>query len=582
MHLEIDLLSENHWYELFFCASILFAALCFLHRTRKQGIPLHLALTLYGIAVVCFLLGAKLSTISFSEWQFALSNSSFPLTEKKSVIGGIIGVLIGIPVFKKLMGYNAPILDAFAVSFPIAMALQRIGCFYAGCCYGTPTDGFLSVTYSLNETEQILALHPNQLYQVVACLIIALAIYKYGRVFKRANNRFYASVTLYAIARFFLEFTRDSSLVTGFTAEQLFGLKILQWVLLGVVIVSTVFILCREKNCRQEANQEARAHTTGIIALTLLSITLLNWLGAFEALLTISFTGVAAIASLHNYLAARKSVWRAQWLMACSVLLLPIGTLTAQKAYLELTADSNSRNSFTDIRLEFGQFDYQHYHQAPTVGQNSCGTTLVTNGPIYKHQSYGFAGGVTHTVTRGQFQQSIFKGTITGGWDIDVDTMVNRTNGVFDLHLSESYDFKWVGGGFGFHFSNGMSENNTMGVIWSASDATTGSGSLSGHLRVLPIHIVYLEGGFNETTPYLSAHRQQSAFRFGIGSGLGFRNGTFFEFGVDGNTHYYVKAKYLLKEKFSFYATWAVTQSRFPNYWQFGFGYRVKQKHWYE
>jgi prolipoprotein diacylglyceryltransferase len=582
MNLEINLQNGNQWYQLFFSGSIIFAGLCYFYYVHKNKIAVHSALTMYACAVLCFLIGAKLSTVPFSEWQNALSDCTLPETANKSVLGGIIGVLIGIPVFKRFSGFNGSFLDSFSISFPIAMAIQRIGCLLNGCCYGTSSDGGFTISYCTNYTYHSEKLYPNQIYQVLACLAIAAIVWRYATFFKRQNNRFFASVTLYAFARFFLEFTRDSSSVSGFCGGTTGGLKNLQWILLAVTLVSTIVILYREKYSAVKPVVIAHAKLNAIIILSVLTVLLWKWFDNLEVLISFSFMGIAVFTELNHHLVKTRNTFKAGWISVFCVVLFPAGTIIAQKAYNEITANDNMRNTFTDVSLEFGEFKYSHYHQQPSLHTNGCGDPYYeTHGPLYRHQSYGFAGGITKTYTKGKFQQAILQGNITGGWDTDIDTLPRQTIGLLDFSTSASYNYNWVGGGFGFHVSNGMQEIHTGGVPWTNKDAAVLRGTLSFHLRVGPPHLLYVRLSYNELNPDLYSHRVTRAIRLGIGSGLGFRNGTHFEIGIDYANGTYFELRTLLWKKYSISGSWLENDNS-QAFFQFGFAYRIKQKHWIE
>lgn len=69
--------------------------------------------------------------------------------------------------------------DVFAPAVMLGAAVGRIGCFFAGCCHGTPTRCPLGVQFPGFSTT----VHPTQLYDASVALI--LAIYLVERLFKR-------------------------------------------------------------------------------------------------------------------------------------------------------------------------------------------------------------------------------------------------------------------------------------------------------------------------------------------------------------------------------------------------------------
>lgn len=82
--------------------------------------------------------------------------------------GGVIGGLLGMARYT--CRFRMPFwrfADAAAVGIPIGHLWGRIGCLLAGCCYGSPTDSILGVTYpacSLAAPPGV-PLHPVPLYE---------------------------------------------------------------------------------------------------------------------------------------------------------------------------------------------------------------------------------------------------------------------------------------------------------------------------------------------------------------------------------------------------------------------------------
>ena len=114
----------------------------------------------------------------------------------------------GIPV---LVG-----LDILGLTGAIAEGVGRWGCFFSGCCWGTPTRLPWAVTFPdvarrLHQGLPDVPLHPTQIYMSLNSLaILAILVWMYRR--KRFHGRIIATyVMLYAITRFFLEFVRGDA-----------------------------------------------------------------------------------------------------------------------------------------------------------------------------------------------------------------------------------------------------------------------------------------------------------------------------------------------------------------------------------
>ena len=101
-----------------------------------------------------------------------------------------------------------PMLDILAITTIILQILGRTGCFFAGCCYGLPTNSAFGVVFP---TSNHLTVHPTQLYEVFVLLLILtfLLIIKKRKHFQ--GQIFLLYISLYGISRFILEFFRGDT-----------------------------------------------------------------------------------------------------------------------------------------------------------------------------------------------------------------------------------------------------------------------------------------------------------------------------------------------------------------------------------
>lgn len=152
----------------------------------------------------------------------------------KTVVGGLIGGYLGVELTKKLVGITRSTGDGFAVALPLAQGIGRIGCFFAGCCYGAPWDGPWAVSMAGAHR------HPTQLYEAAADLGLAALLWSLrerpwpeGHLFKRA-------LVGYALIRFALEPLRGDPV-------QVWGpLTAVQWVCLASALALGGWMLWRE------------------------------------------------------------------------------------------------------------------------------------------------------------------------------------------------------------------------------------------------------------------------------------------------------------------------------------------------
>jgi phosphatidylglycerol:prolipoprotein diacylglycerol transferase len=85
------------------------------------------------------------------------------------LLGGVILAFITVVLFARIRKVNLlTILDVFAPSLAIGIALGRIGCYFNGCCFGTPTDLPWGVVFPQGSLAGYIYpgihIHPTQLY----------------------------------------------------------------------------------------------------------------------------------------------------------------------------------------------------------------------------------------------------------------------------------------------------------------------------------------------------------------------------------------------------------------------------------
>ena len=112
--------------------------------------------------------------------------------------------------------YRLPMLkifDIYAPGIALAQSIGRLGCFAAGCDYGKPTTSFLGVVFtnplsSFTGVPLNVRIYPTQIFESLATfLIFGILLWQYRR--KSFDGQiFIIYLSLYAVARFFLEFLR--------------------------------------------------------------------------------------------------------------------------------------------------------------------------------------------------------------------------------------------------------------------------------------------------------------------------------------------------------------------------------------
>jgi len=194
------------------CGFILGISLA-LRQAKREGYDPQIILDLAFYVILAGIIGSRI----FYVIQNLSSYKGSPLSVWKIWEGGLVfhgGLLFAIPVawilIKRQNFSFWGMLDLFAPSLAIGQALGRIGCFFAGCCYGLPTQLPWGVTFTDPKSLALqgIPIHPTQLYHLSACLMIFLIL-----IFFRKPSRFTGQLSclylsLHSAFRFIIEFFR--------------------------------------------------------------------------------------------------------------------------------------------------------------------------------------------------------------------------------------------------------------------------------------------------------------------------------------------------------------------------------------
>lgn len=191
------------------------------------------------------MIGAKLLFLVVSFKQIIELKLSFEEMIRGGFVfyGGLLGGALGLFIYGKQFKMDiTDYADIFAAVLPLGHAFGRIGCFFAGCCYGIPYEGIGSICYlhSNNIFTPIgVELFPVQIVEA-ACLGLLFIVLiwtllhqpKPGRVTKLYLGS-------YATLRLVLEFLRGDVERGG-----MLGLSTSQWVsllILGYVVFRAIW-----------------------------------------------------------------------------------------------------------------------------------------------------------------------------------------------------------------------------------------------------------------------------------------------------------------------------------------------------
>ena len=186
-----------HMYGVMIAVGILCAFLMLFYLTKKKGVDVRFTDFIFYNGIASIVVGFGFATLFQSTYNYIKNPSAgFELGSGMTFIGGLIG---GVACFlaiyfifrKKYTTRLYEVISLLPCSILIAHAFGRIGCFFAGCCYGKETDSFLGVQFP----DLPHPVHPTQLYEA-AFLFVLFAV----SVYLILKKDFKHTLSLYLIA----------------------------------------------------------------------------------------------------------------------------------------------------------------------------------------------------------------------------------------------------------------------------------------------------------------------------------------------------------------------------------------------
>lgn len=160
--------------------------------------------------------------------------------------GGLIGGILGIFIYAKQFKIEfKQLLLSIVPVIPLVHSIGRIGCLFAGCCYGKKYEGIGSITFhnSLIAPNNI-PLFPTQIVECICNLLIFSILTITYKKFIGTYKTVGLYCILYSIVRFSLEFFRGD-LIRGIYL----GLSTSQWISILLLIFGiTIFNIKNQKN----------------------------------------------------------------------------------------------------------------------------------------------------------------------------------------------------------------------------------------------------------------------------------------------------------------------------------------------
>jgi phosphatidylglycerol:prolipoprotein diacylglycerol transferase len=538
----IETVHGGMMFGLTYLAAFLIAAGIMVFHGLKKGYPVGSWLLILITGVVFFIIGDKVFTYSIGQWHTVFTEFRFPVAVEKNALGGIIGLLGGILFAKMVLRFTRPVFDSLAIALPVAMAVSRIGCLMAGCCFGIPTMLPVGIKYdaaSFAYQAQLgkgliemhehgsLAVHPVQLYQVIGCLMIAFIVWRTRKHWKSNGSMFLFSMLCYGFLRFFTEFLVDPA-SNSFAGDLLWGMNLVQWLVVASFFPGLIVLIVKETKPPSKPMNGSPVKVTEFRQLLLTAILFIgvlsgrNWFDIVEFSIIMLFI-FPVVMLLFAEIYRNHSVAGFRWIPP--VVIIGSFCLMAQK---QIPAwKKGNKTTFTEVGVAGSLGKY--YEELQRVGQFSCGlpsyqTLIQQAAPFYQ------AGiNVSYNIWRGRNTKYTLGGRLFFGDEMPGQKAIHSGTGpVFGISPYASLNWNWFGFTTGFSLgqmkipiSKPISKLDEGDIISKDYSWVTFVPSVA--VRFGPADILFTEAAFPGLFPFCTPY---PFFKAGIGSGLGKTNGT--------------------------------------------------------
>ncbi len=248
---------EIHMYGVMIAVGILCAFLTFFWYAKIKKIEERFIDFIFYNGIASIVLGFGSATLFQATYNYIDNpERGFRLGSGMTFIGGLIGGVVCFLaiyfIFRKRYSTRLyQVISILPCSILIGHAFGRIGCFFAGCCYGKPTDSFLGVQFP----DLLHKVHPTQLYEA-AFLFVMFGICLYLVVKKNFQHNLSLYLISYGIFRFLIEYVRGDErgeLVGVISPSQFWSILM---VVAGIAVIFLMNYLLKKDDKKTEEKVE--------------------------------------------------------------------------------------------------------------------------------------------------------------------------------------------------------------------------------------------------------------------------------------------------------------------------------------
>lgn len=506
---------QEQLYSIAYQASLILVFAIYLYEGYKRKFDWIQWLLLLLTTRVLMVVGSKIAGLHTADLVFLSDNFYLPPISDKNMVGALFFGLLAIPLAKKILNIKYPVLDAFAIAIPLGMAVQRIGCLFGGCCYGSETTMPWAIHYH-SEDFVSAALHPVPLYYAISSLVIVAIVAYSSKLWKRSASLAFFSLSLIFLSRFIVDFYRNPESQSELLRQQWFGLFLSQWFSLLAVIVFVFILISREKNWLIFSTPIDRSTNPNIhkpifeaaylCVFILLIYILRNWLQIVELWMIILILVPSIVLILRTVFANYFKIY----VRISTLALLSFAVLISSQTFHK----EPGKYQFINIGAGTGQL------QKITL----CG------GVVSEADFYGLSGGYSQLI-QGQYSAFEYGANLmlanyralnqvydyyydAYGYSNYTYNTISNSQTIFEFFPYVRMDYKWLGAGIGGRFGNFVKVTDDFSKLNTVLPYVS--------VRLFPEKYFYLKYSYGESFSYISS---LGVSVFELGSGFGLNNG---------------------------------------------------------
>ena len=199
-----------HTYGLFLALGLLAGVMVTWKIKRREKIGTRQVFEMALLIIIAGIIGARGLYVFMNMSQYSNRPIDiFKIWEGGFVFaGGIIVAISIIALYAWRRGLSFLKLgDLWAPAMAIGQGIGRVGCFFAGCCYGTPTDLKWGVVFNnpYSMAPLHISLHPTQLYSAASGFLIFVVLLLLHSKKKFEGQVFLWFLILHSTARLAIE-----------------------------------------------------------------------------------------------------------------------------------------------------------------------------------------------------------------------------------------------------------------------------------------------------------------------------------------------------------------------------------------